>query len=751
MHRGFYRLGVRIIQLTLASLLLFTASSAVAAENADLESIRETIRAGKITEATRALLALEPSTPDPKTRTSARFLLGKLLTEVKSPVGRGYLEALPVPLAQIDDRRLVWIARAAMLWPPEKSTLNAIDSALPHAANADERTELLLGRVKVEDALGHREAASKTLVQIAEGKGPRQHRASALRELALRQEEPDAARVRRAKRLVLHYPDLPQGAFEGLPITLNDLSDSERLRRAERLMKRFVYEEARPELVRLSEHASLGRDARWHLAQIGLTKLRDDPEGARALFKREIALGGPRKEEALFSLIRTHVKEDQYAEALKLSDRYDRAFPKGKYAERIAYYRGWLPYDERQCSKALPQLKRYVKRFGKRRSYVRGFIAWCHIRDGQWKSAISAFEELMSYRGPLTAGKALYWQAYALDKLGERRKAQKKLGALRARYPLTYYDVLGRQMSAQWEGRDPRASQLSWPSGGVASASASRLDPEAWAWPRLSAKSRARFERVRALVEADEIALARLAFRPMRDHVEAATPESKREAFRVAMSFAIEDFKHGWKLASGGKLNGNLVLPHTAPLSWILDYPRAYGPLVEALEDRFQVPAEFIYGIMRQESRYKASAISARDAIGALQMIPQTAILCGEAMGTPYNAITFMDPRVGFPFSAFYMAKHQAKWKGQLLLVAASYNAGPSPVARWLRENKDAPLPFLIEEFSYNEARVYTRQVASHTLRNLWLYEKDASTRAEVLDALFPVKVNYAVDESTDF
>ena len=154
---------------------------------------------------------------------------------------------------------------------------------------------------------------------------------------------------------------------------------------------------------------------------------------------------------------------------------------------------------------------------------------------------------------------------------------------------------------------------------------------------------------------------------------------------------------------------------------------------------------------MRQESRYKPSAVSARDAIGALQMIPQTAILCGEKMGTPYNALTFMDPRVGFPFSAFYMAKHQTKWKGQLLLVAASYNAGPSPVARWLRENRDAPMPFLIEEFSYNEARVYTRQVASHTLRNLWLYETNAERRGEVLDRMFPLAVDYAFVPGADF
>jgi soluble lytic murein transglycosylase len=742
---------MRLTLLIVIGCCCLAASPARASNLKDLHSIRETLRAGDMEGATSALLVLEPSATDPATQLQARFLLGKLLTEQGSLVGLGYLKALPAPLPSIDDRRHVWLARAAILDEPTAATAIAIQEALPHTANQDERTELLLGLVAVEDALGRREAAATALRQIASGDGPRQHRATALLELATRDGEPTTERQRLARRLLLHFPDLPQAKDPDLPLNVAQLSDSARLRRAERLMKRFVYDEARPELTRLAEHPKLGRDARWHLAQIGLTKLRDDPEHARKLFKREIALGGPRKEEALFSLIRTHVKEDQYKEALRLSDQYDRRYPKGKFAERIAYYRGWLPYDERDCKRALPPLKRYEKRFGKRRSYVRGFIAWCHIRGGQWKAAVKAFEELMSYRGPLTAGKALYWQAYALDKLTQRRKARKKISALRARYPLTYYDILGQQMLANWDGRDARASKLTWPQGGTASRAASRLDPEAWGWPQLSPGMSARFARVKALVEIDEIALARKAFGSIREAVESATPASQREAFRVAMSFAVENFKYGWKLASGGKVNGNLVLPHQAPLSWILDYPRAYGPLVDRLESRYQIPAEFVYGIMRQESRYKPSAVSARDAIGALQMIPQTAILCGEQMGTPYNALTFMDPRIGFPFSAFYMAKHQTKWNGQLLLVAASYNAGPSPVARWLKENKDAPLPFLIEEFSYNEARVYTRQVASHTLRNLWLYEADAERRGEVLDRMFPLAVNHKVDPADDF
>ncbi|MDP6943686.1 MAG: hypothetical protein QF464_06010, partial [Myxococcota bacterium] len=67
------------------------------------------------------------------------------------------------------------------------------------------------------------------------------------------------------------------------------------------------------------------------------------------------------------------------------------------------------------------------------------------------------------------------------------------------------------------------------------------------------------------------------------------------------------------------------------------------------------------------------------------------------------------------------------------------------------RENPGSTLPFLIEEFSYNEARVYTRQVASHTLRNLWLYESDPTRRAAILDRMFPVEVNFDVSQAEDF
>src|SRR5690606_30914042 len=114
----------------------------------------------------------------------------------------------------------------------------------------------------------------------------------------------------------------------------------------------------------------------------------------------------------------------------------------GEHVQVIQYYRGWLPYDHRHNDRAIEGFKAYVARYGKRSrysSYVFGFWAWAHMRQGQWKEAISVWEELRSYGNSLVEGKALYWQAYAHERLGERERALGRLDLLRERYSLTYY------------------------------------------------------------------------------------------------------------------------------------------------------------------------------------------------------------------------------------------------------------------------------------------------------------------------
>jgi soluble lytic murein transglycosylase len=143
--------------------------------------------------------------------------------------------------------------------------------------------------------------------------------------------------------------------------------------------------------------------------------------------------------------------------------------------------------------------------------------------------------------------------------------------------------------------------------------------------------------------------------------------------------------------------------------------------------------------------------VSHAEAVGALQMIRPTARLVAQDIGTTYDPVTFWQPKIAFPYSIYYLKKHRQTWNGAFIPTAASYNAGPKPVAKWMKLYKDAKLPFLVEEFVYREARNYARKVAGYVLRYLYLYEKDSVSRGRILNDLFPVKVNYSIQQNVGY
>jgi soluble lytic murein transglycosylase len=387
-------------------------------------------------------------------------------------------------------------------------------------------------------------------------------------------------------------------------------------------MRHWSYAEARLEfrrLIRLGQHVA---ESSWNVGVVSLRKLRDDPVEARQMFEKVVGLGGPHKEEALVSIVRTYMREEDYVRALESIARYEQAYPRGKYREDLAYYRGWLPYDHRDCKAAAPELWKVVKRTKSRRSLALGFYAWCFVRLKDWKQAEFAMSQLLAYDNPLVAGKGLYWGAYALDQQGKRDQALEKLGQLRERYPLTYYDVLGRQLEATWFGRDPTASALEWPKGGGDAAERHPFDPAAWTWPALDAPLAEELEGVRALVEVGEIDAARRRYAPIRGQVERRVPPDRMLDFVRFIGHQVEDYQRGWALVTGGKLNALSGMPDPADVRWLLAYPEAYRPLVQRLAADVGLPPGFIYSVMRQESRYNPAAVSNADAVGALQMIP---------------------------------------------------------------------------------------------------------------------------------
>jgi len=146
----------------------------------------------------------------------------------------------------------------------------------------------------------------------------------------------------------------------------------------------------------------------------------------------------------------------------------------------------------------------------------------------------------------------------------------------------------------------------------------------------------------------------------------------------------------------------------------------------------WRVDPALVFAHALQESGFRTDAVSPAGARGLMQVMPGTArLVAGESV----SAVRLSVPSTNMEYGQRYLEQlRDMKATGGLLpKVMAAYNAGPAPVERWnsqVRDNGD-PLLFM-ESLPYYETRAYVNIV----MRNYWMYELRADSKAEALTAM---------------
>ncbi len=151
--------------------------------------------------------------------------------------------------------------------------------------------------------------------------------------------------------------------------------------------------------------------------------------------------------------------------------------------------------------------------------------------------------------------------------------------------------------------------------------------------------------------------------------------------------------------------------------AWKLAYPAAYEKIVRDVSRRTAVPAEFIWGIMRAESSYRASAISPVGAMGLMQIMPGTGKQMAYLMKLEnFEPAALLNPEVALLVGSSYLQRLLKKFEGEIPLAAAAYNAGPHRVKTWLNLFGNRELDEFIEHIPFVETRNYVKKVVANTL-----------------------------------
>lgn len=149
-------------------------------------------------------------------------------------------------------------------------------------------------------------------------------------------------------------------------------------------------------------------------------------------------------------------------------------------------------------------------------------------------------------------------------------------------------------------------------------------------------------------------------------------------------------------------------------------FPQPYRDFVTAAADRYQLPSELLFSVMRQESSFNPRARSPADAFGLMQLLPEVAQAAAQKAEIPFDrAEDLYEPRVNIPLGAYHLRQLWDRFSGRFILAVASYNASEDSIRNWMKVRYQGDPIAFVEDIPYEETRGYIRLV----LRNMIFYQ----------------------------
>jgi len=123
----------------------------------------------------------------------------------------------------------------------------------------------------------------------------------------------------------------------------------------------------------------------------------------------------------------------------------------------------------------------------------------------------------------------------------------------------------------------------------------------------------------------------------------------------------------------------------------------------------------YVYGLIRQESRFIMDARSGVGASGLMQVMPATARWTARKIGmTDFSPSQINDRETNITIGTNYLKLALDDFDGSMALAAAAYNAGPGRPRSW-RNGPVLDAAIWAENVPFNETRDYVKKVLANT------------------------------------
>ncbi len=149
-----------------------------------------------------------------------------------------------------------------------------------------------------------------------------------------------------------------------------------------------------------------------------------------------------------------------------------------------------------------------------------------------------------------------------------------------------------------------------------------------------------------------------------------------------------------------------------------LYYPLEYSDVIQRHARRQSLPPHLVFGMIRQESAFDASARSWAGARGLMQVMPATGRELAQQMGLKYTRERLSDPGFSVQLGTAYFRQVMRMFEGNEQLALAGYNAGPYRIKRlWRQAGARPELDRFLENLPLDETRIYVKRVMFYSGR----------------------------------
>jgi soluble lytic murein transglycosylase len=149
--------------------------------------------------------------------------------------------------------------------------------------------------------------------------------------------------------------------------------------------------------------------------------------------------------------------------------------------------------------------------------------------------------------------------------------------------------------------------------------------------------------------------------------------------------------------------------------NFALRYPMPYRDVFQEYAKTHGLDEAWVFGLVRQESRFVAEARSAAGAAGLMQVMPGTARYVASSMRMrDVRAKRVAELQTNVRLGTGYM-KIVLGQLGHSVLASAAYNAGPARAKRW-RDARPLEGAIYVETIPFPETRDYVKKVTANSV-----------------------------------